>query len=803
MSLLTNKGKEAISTAISSSSQFSLVRIGFGDKQGSIYRKFVESDTSLVNEKFRINLDSVYYLPTVDNNTILKITANLTPEQSATMEAVTVREFGIYDNFNNLLIVGDTVPTITKDSNNNNGIDFEINLTLPTSEKVARVLVTSKEGEFSNAERIKLNNIEEGATKNNTDSFLLDRKNHTGKIDIDNVDGLVTILYSLETVEDNDDKLSGKVDKVTGKGLSANDYTDMEKNKLASIDINKIDNDIFDLEKRPYFMGRFQDEDEMLSLFFYDGNEEDDKKLIYNDMYYYNIGLNSVLYYNGGTWIKGNNLNIVDDLESTVPGDALDANQGRILKGLIDNITTILNSNETNLDTLQEIVNFIKINRDTLNTLTIGSISGLEDKLDTKVDKVSGKGLSSNDYTNIEKTAVSTIGDKQDKLISGSNIKTINNISLLGNGNIEISNTGGGHNVNTDVYSGRYGIIWDYASDTSIRIGSGGYTSIQSMFKRCVMNVDGTVKYYLHKDNSNFKEDGSLAIIDGTDGNVMVEVPKCYIRMQKIGTLNYFEVALEPSDGLVLSPSHSINGVEVEYRYYRAYEGHVLNNKLISGSGRIPSRSINTIDFRNYCKANGENWHMTDWYLKNLITMLLYIEFNTLIPDGLIGVGNNTGNDYGLTTGMSNHLGNKSSLPNAVNYMSYRGIENFYGSMWENVDGINIQNRKVFINKKNNPATFASNVYTGDYVDSGIILPVSGGEYIKDCNISPEYGILPSVGGGSNTTRYGDGFWTNTGNMIVYINGSAEDSTFTGPSCLNGHNGSSNVNVRVGCGISC
>ena len=472
MSLLTNKGKEAISTAISSSSQFSLVRIGFGDKQGSINRKFVESDTSLVNEKFRINLDSVYYLPTVDNNTILKITANLTPEQSATMEAVTVREFGIYDNFNNLLIVGDTVPTITKDSNNNNGIDFEINLTLPTSEKVAKVLVTSKEGEFSNAERIKLNNIEDEATKNKTDSFLLDRKNHTGKIDIENVDGLVAILDSLETVEDNDDKLSGKVDKVTGKGLSTNDYTDMEKDKLnsidveslekvvndvtklksdfntlvikeelfvtledyvikvpgkdlssndytdvekdklASIDINKInndildlesrldndifvlgnrvdniDNDIFDLEKRPYFMGRFQDEDEMLSLFFYDGNEEDDKKPIYNDMYYYNIGLNSVMYYNGGTWIKGSNLNIVDDLNSTVPGSVLDANQGRILKGLIDNITTILNSDETNLDTLQEIVDFIKINRDTLNALTISSIAGLQNALDNKLDK--------------------------------------------------------------------------------------------------------------------------------------------------------------------------------------------------------------------------------------------------------------------------------------------------------------------------------------------------------------------------------------------------------------------------------
>jgi hypothetical protein len=33
---------------------------------------------------------------------------------------------------------------------------------------------------------------------------------------------------------DNQD-LSGKVDKVSGKGLSANDYTDEEKNKLAGI----------------------------------------------------------------------------------------------------------------------------------------------------------------------------------------------------------------------------------------------------------------------------------------------------------------------------------------------------------------------------------------------------------------------------------------------------------------------------------------------------------------------------------------------------------------------------------------
>ena len=39
------------------------------------------------------------------------------------------------------------------------------------------------------------------------------------------------------------------------------------------------------------------------------------------------------------------------------------------------------------------------------------------------------------------------LGKKQDTLVSGTNIKTINGASILGNGNIEISATGGGTTV--------------------------------------------------------------------------------------------------------------------------------------------------------------------------------------------------------------------------------------------------------------------------------------------------------------------------------------------------------------------
>ena len=87
-----------------------------------------------------------------------------------------------------------------------------------------------------------------------------------------------------------------------------------------------------------------------------------------------------------GTLLTAGNLTI-DNLNSTETNKALSANQGRILKTFIDNINILLSSNDTNLDTLQEIVNFIRINKETLNSLTIGSISGLGDALASKLDK--------------------------------------------------------------------------------------------------------------------------------------------------------------------------------------------------------------------------------------------------------------------------------------------------------------------------------------------------------------------------------------------------------------------------------
>ncbi|MFW2606256.1 hypothetical protein [Aliarcobacter butzleri] len=79
---------------------------------------------------------------------------------------------------------------------------------------------------------------------------------------------------------------------------------------------------------------------------------------------------------------KINISDIQDVLDSTAIDKPLSANQGRILKELINHINQILTSDDTSLDELQEIVNFIKQNKSILNTLSISNIAGLQEALE-------------------------------------------------------------------------------------------------------------------------------------------------------------------------------------------------------------------------------------------------------------------------------------------------------------------------------------------------------------------------------------------------------------------------------------
>ena len=356
--------------------------------------------------------------------------------------------------------------------------------------------------------------------------------------------------------------------------------------------------------------------------------------------------------------------------------------------------------------------------------------------------------------------------------------------------------------LNTDYYQGPYGIRWDRVSDTYIRTGAKGYTSIQSKMRRCVLSAAGKVNYYLHPDNSNFKEDGTHSILNGYEGNVMVEIPKHYIKVETIGNVDSLSISLTQEPGYVLDPAFlKWNGtkmVEVPYRYFRAYEGSVSYGKLQSVSGVIPTRSQNIATFRTQAMANGAGWHLTDWNLLNTIRRLCYIEFCDFIVTKYLGEGNNTGGDYGATTGQSNALGNRSSDSTHNNkYMSYRGIENMYANIWEFVDGVNVNNYQFYVNGKY--STFQSDVFTGDYVAKGP-LTVEGTSkgFIKRCAVSVDGGFIPTDVGGSNTTFYGDALWSATGARVGCYSGSPNVGSSGGLGALDVYRASSYSSGNLG-----
>lgn len=108
---------------------------------------------------------------------------------------------------------------------------------------------------------------------------------------------------------------------------------------------------------------------------------------------------------------------IVDTLTDTRIDRPLSANQGRVLRGAIDAINAVLASDDTTLDELQEVVDYIKANREDLANLSIGNIAGLETALAGKVEKQSGKGLSTNDYTTAEKAKLAGVGSMANRNI--------------------------------------------------------------------------------------------------------------------------------------------------------------------------------------------------------------------------------------------------------------------------------------------------------------------------------------------------------------------------------------------------
>jgi hypothetical protein len=242
--------------------------------------------------------------------------------------------------------------------------------------------------------------------------------------------------------------------------------------------------------------------------------------------------------------------------------------------------------------------------------------------------------------------------------------------------------------------------------------------------KRCVLNADGSVNYYLHPTNSTLKANGQAADLTGADGNVMVEIPKFYFAYSRTGNVNSWRIRTTPTIGFTLHPAFVKAGVEVDYRYIGAYDACYLdatdstyksglnlddmtanldlaNDKLASVSGVYPLVGVTRAECRSLAANNGTGWHQLDFALWSAVQMLYLVEYANFNSQSNLGAGNTNGGYFSSSAdqndsphtiaGASNSLGNAStntttgagvSAKPGTAFMSYRGIENWYGNCW-------------------------------------------------------------------------------------------------------------------------
>lgn len=102
------------------------------------------------------------------------------------------------------------------------------------------VVTTSSNGLMSASDKSKLDGIATGATKITVDTALSNTSTNPVQNKIVNsaINNLNTLVGDTAVSTQITNAVANKVDKVSGKGLSANDYTTTEKNKLAGISEN-------------------------------------------------------------------------------------------------------------------------------------------------------------------------------------------------------------------------------------------------------------------------------------------------------------------------------------------------------------------------------------------------------------------------------------------------------------------------------------------------------------------------------------------------------------------------------------
>ena len=370
---------------------------------------------------------------------------------------------------------------------------------------------------------------------------------------------------------------------------------------------------------------------------------------------------------------KGDSADVVDNLTSTDTDKALSANQGKVLDGKkVDKADGKgLSSNDYTTAEKSKVANL----PDDTNT----ELSKKAD--DTSLSAHKGASVLDHPDESVTTAKLGTSAVETDKLKDGAVTKTKiadgavseskfdSDLSAAFTGKENSRNKGqpngyapldaNGKLPDSYLYGvtvKQYGIRWKGTSSTVCeRLGDavgltakahkGSTESVENDFdniypwsdiKTCNIDADGNVLAYLGEP--------SFAR-DGTNGDVMVEIPKFYYKRVKTGIVEEIWICGTKLPGYELHPLFIDNGKEVSKVFHSVYNASSFTDetdnkvKLQSITGVQPRVRTTRANFRTYARNKGAIWGIEDISCVNALQLLYLVEYANTNSQSALGSG--------------------------------------------------------------------------------------------------------------------------------------------------------------------
>ena len=238
--------------------------------------------------------------------------------------------------------------------------------------------------------------------------------------------------------------------------------------------------------------------------------------------------------------------------------------------------------------------------------------------------------------------------------------------------------------------------------------------------KPCVLENLGSgnaqVNYYLNPDDFTQKENGSSAVLNGNDGDVMIEIPERWWKFTDEGTTYTVEVSDKPFDGAI-KMAHEIE----------------------------------------------DGYNQASFYPLTLLQCIMIILLKSTDTQTALGRGRVGGAGH-ISTGNTDSKGMFYGSE-ADEQMKFLGLEDFWGNNRWWIDGCFYDNRNIYIGTEN------FNDTGNGYDDKGSYGNGDLGGYIDSVQAGNHTGFTPKGDNGSGSTYYSDYGDIRDGRM-PYVGGS-------------------------------